>query len=274
MRSRAHALLSRDRRRAEAGEDEQPEEQGPLLTSPERGQRVRRRQCSARRPRDVLKGEVVAQERRDEYTGSYRRRRERGDQRVLGGAREAPATDVRRVRPRDERVRGQAECDEERGATQLRHGLASGRVAARLRRVLRRALRDQRARFGDERAALEPPLDHDVAADLEEVRNRARVPHGYRGGRFEPMSLSPKRRPPACASPRTGPTTTPASCTVPVRPASSLGANDGFPPPAIEVYSRKTASTAATESAMTRRAGLPPARWARARSVPRATGGV
>ena len=43
---------------------------------------------------------------------------------------------------------------------------------------------------------------------------------------------------------------------LPVRPASSLGASDGFPPPAIDVYSRNTASTAATDSAMTSRAGL------------------
>ena len=37
---------------------------------------------------------------------------------------------------------------------------------------------------------------------------------------------------------------------------SSLGAREGLPPPAIDVYSRNTASTAATESAMTSRAGL------------------
>ena len=42
----------------------------------------------------------------------------------------------------------------------------------------------------------------------------------------------------------------------PFGPASSLGASEGFPPPAIDVYSRNTASTAATESAMTSRAGL------------------
>jgi hypothetical protein len=35
-----------------------------------------------------------------------------------------------------------------------------------------------------------------------------------------------------------------------------LGRSDGVPPPAIDEYSRNTASTAATDRAITRRAGL------------------
>ena len=51
----------------------------------------------------------------------------------------------------------------------------------------------------------EPPVDDDVAADLEEIRNRARVDDRRRSSRLPPMSLSRKRRPPACASPRDRP---------------------------------------------------------------------
>ena len=57
-------------------------------------------------------------------------------------------------------------------------------------------------------------------------------------------------------SPLTGPTTLPARLTLPEWSASSLGRSEGVAPPAKLVYSRKTANTAATESAMTRRAGL------------------
>ena len=107
--------------------------------------------------------------------GSDRSRDERRDERVLRGTRQPASPEMRRVCARDERVDGQSECDEERGATQLRHGRVSGGVAALLRRVLRRALRDHRARLGDECAAFEPPVDDDVAPDLEEIRNRARI---------------------------------------------------------------------------------------------------
>jgi hypothetical protein len=47
------------------------------------------------------------------------------------------------------------------------------------------------------------------------------------------------------------------SDTLPVWPVSWLGRSAGVPPPAIDVYSKKTARTAATESATIRRAGLP-----------------
>src|SRR6516164_1244982 len=51
--------------------------------------------------------------------------------------------------------------------------LASG--AASLRRVLRGALRDHRARRGDECSVPKPPVDDDVSSHLEQVGNRARV---------------------------------------------------------------------------------------------------
>src|SRR4030095_33878 len=55
--------IQADRRRAEARQDQQPEQQRPFLTSPERRDRVRGRQRYARRPRDVREREVVAEKR-------------------------------------------------------------------------------------------------------------------------------------------------------------------------------------------------------------------
>ena len=51
-------------------------------------------------------------------------------------------------------------------------------------------------------------------------------------------------------------TTFPLSTTASVRPFSSEGSTAGVPPPANETYTRKTASTAATDSASTSRAGF------------------
>ena len=239
----------------EAGEDQQPEQERSLLAAPERGDRVRGRQRPARRPRDVLEREVVAQERRDEDDGGDGRRDERRHERVLRRAREPAATEVRSRRARDERVDGQAECDEERGATQLRHGRRSG-GAALLRRVLRRALRDHRAGLGDERALLELTVDDDVPTDLEEVGNGSRVENGDRCPAVAADVLEPEAKAAGVRVASHRPDDETGELNVPVRPASSLGASDGFPPPAIDVYRRKTASTAATDSAMTSRAGL------------------
>ena len=138
---------------AEPREDEQPEEERPRLTAPEGGDLVRRRKLSARRLRHVREREVVAEERGDEHDRRDERREERRHERVLRRARKAPAAEVRGGDSRDERVDDEAQRDDERGATQLGHGVPLGRAAARLRRVLRRALRDQRARHGDERPA-------------------------------------------------------------------------------------------------------------------------
>ena len=177
-----------DRDRAEAGQDEQPEKQRALLPAPERRDRVRRRQRPARRPRDVREREVVAQERREEHD---RRRRavvdERRDQRVLRRVREPAAPRRAAASARDERVQGQTERDDERGATELGHG--SRQAERLLRRVLRRALRDHRAGLGDERAVAELAVDDDVPADLEEVGDGARVPNG--DGRLVPCLRCP-----------------------------------------------------------------------------------
>ena len=177
MRSRAHARFRLDRCRTEAREDQQPEKQRALLASPERRDRVRRRQRLARRTCDVLEREVVSQERREQDAGGHGRRDERRHEGVLRGARQAASPEVGGIRACDERVQRQAESDEERGSTQLRHARASGRVAGALRRVLRRALRDHRARLGDERALVKPTVDHDVPADLEEIGHGARIPN-------------------------------------------------------------------------------------------------
>src|SRR5688500_5842292 len=63
----------------------------------------------------------------------------------------------------------------------------------------------------------------------------------------------------------TGPTTMPATPTSPDLPPSSLGWRDGVPPARL-VQMRKTARTAATESATTRRTGF--RRLATASSLP------
>src|SRR5256714_5891449 len=63
--------------------------------------------------------------------------------------------------------------------------------------------------------------------------------------------------PPACAWPATWPTTVPTSRTSsPACRPTVLGPISGVPAPAIDVYRMKIASTAATDSAITRRAGL------------------
>ena len=139
-----------------------------------------------------------------------------GDERVLRGAREAAAAEVRRVRrPRRARTtdrprvtRSAARPSSGMGARQAESPLCFG------------------AYFDGHFVIIEPgsatnvprselAVDHDVPPDLEEVGHGARVPDGdRRASPSPPMSLSLKRRPPACASPRTGPTTRPASCTV------------------------------------------------------------
>ena len=124
--------------RAEAGEHEQPEEQRALLPSPERGDRVRRRQRLARRPGDVREREVVPQERGEEDRGGDGGRRERRDERVLrgrasrrarGGLPCAPATSAYTDRPRVTR-----------SAARPSSGMRGSGGVALLRRVLRRAL--------------------------------------------------------------------------------------------------------------------------------------
>ena len=160
----------------------------------------------------------------------------------------------RRARPRRRRRgarRAQAESDEQRGAAELGHG--SARFGGR---VLRGALRDHRARRGrrSRRPPRSLPVDDDVATGAEEVGDRALVDDRH-GRLLSPwMSRSSKRSPPACASPLTCPRR--GRRPRPRRPpASSLGETDGVPPPAIDVYSRNTASTAAIESAITSLAG-------------------
>src|SRR6266516_6782489 len=71
-----------------------------------------------------------------------------------------------------------------------------------------------------------------------------------------PMSPIRKRNPLPYALPRTGPITLPARATRSWWPESWLGLSEAVRPPAIDVYRRKTARTAATDSAITSRTGL------------------
>ncbi len=64
----------------------------------------------------------MSQERCQEHAGGDQRREERGNERVLCGGSESPATEIRSSRTRHERVRDETECDEERGTTELSHG--------------------------------------------------------------------------------------------------------------------------------------------------------
>ena len=115
----------------------------------------------------------MAKKCRDEHEGRDESREERRDQSVLCRLGKPPAPEVRCCCAGDKGVDGQTEGDDEGGATQLRHGVPSGGVAALLGRVLRGALRDHRTRLRDERAIAELPVNHDVTPDLEEIRDGA-----------------------------------------------------------------------------------------------------
>ena len=100
------------------------------------------------------------------------RRGERGDERVLGGEREPAALAPRGVRAREERVRDEAEGEEERCAPERGHYVVGGGLR---RRVVIRALRDQRARGGGEFAVAKRSVDRDVLPRPEQVRHAAAV---------------------------------------------------------------------------------------------------
>src|SRR5262249_26289754 len=89
-------------------------------------------------------------------------------------------------------------------------------------------------------------------------RKRSGTEPVYRTGTAAVPFTSRRRkwRPAPWASPETGFSTFPESETLPVWPARELGRSEGVPPPATDEESRNTARTAATESAMTSRAGL------------------
>ena len=255
MRSRAHARFRLTAAAPKPVRTSSQRSSDPSWPPPERRDRVRRRQRLLV-VRATYSNEVVSQERREENAGGHGRRHERRHEGVLRGARQAASPEVSGIRACDERVQRQAESDEERGSTQLRHARASGRGAALLRRVLRRALRDHRARVGDERALVKPAVDHDVPADLEEIRHGARIPNGDDRRRAVADVLQPEAKAPSVrvAAHRSNHDTGELNLT---RSAGQLaGCERGIPPPAIDVYSRNTASTAATDSAMTSRAGL------------------
>ena len=110
-----------DGERRVRGEDEQPEEQRPLLPTPEGRELVLERQVAARVPRDVREREVVADEpappARTDATSV-----EKNDARARY-ARSARAGACRARRPPagDERVDGEPEGDEECRAAEVGH---------------------------------------------------------------------------------------------------------------------------------------------------------
>src|SRR5262249_42706999 len=107
-------------------EDQEPQEQRSLLSAPERGERVQRRQPARRVLGDVREAEVVAGEGGEEDRRRDRRRPERGDE---GGARrepEPPSSPERGVPSRGGRVQRQPEADDESGPAELGHGYFLG----------------------------------------------------------------------------------------------------------------------------------------------------
>ena len=64
----------------------------------------------------------MAKECREQDERGHQGRQEGGDQRVLRGVRQPPTAEVSCGGARDEGVRGEAEGDDERSATQLGHG--------------------------------------------------------------------------------------------------------------------------------------------------------
>ena len=128
--------------------------------------------CARRRRRTRSRGGGA---RRARTSGRDRGRREGADERVPGGDGEAAPARPRRERARDERVEGEAERDDERGAAEL------GPVSrALLGRVLRRALRHERVRASRRRRRSGAALDGDLAARPERSGTDARVEDRHR----------------------------------------------------------------------------------------------
>src|SRR5436305_2099057 len=117
----ACAPVEPDGQRRVAGEDQQPEQKRSLLPTPERGERVADRQLAADVLRHVREREVATRERGPQHAGRDERRRERSEQRVLGGQREAALPRPRRVRAGNEGVRDEPEVEQERCAAELGH---------------------------------------------------------------------------------------------------------------------------------------------------------
>ena len=143
----ARAAVEPDREPGVAREHEQPEQERALLASPERGKRVAERQLVARVLPDVDEGHVAAAE-RDEQD-DRRRRASPGTPRAArsaptaraGGAASTRRTSRRRAR-RATRPKARRSAARPSGAIATSRGLR--------RRVLRRALRHERAVLRDE----------------------------------------------------------------------------------------------------------------------------
>ena len=95
----------------------------------------------------------------------------------------------------------------------------------------------------DEHAVAEPTVDHDMTPDLEQVGYRPRVPDCNRASSFASDVPEPEAKAPLVGISAH-------------RADNEPGELDGLPPPAMDVYRRNTARTAATKSATTSRAGL------------------
>ena len=115
----ARSAVEQDSSGSVTGEDQQPEEERPLLSAPESRDRVAGRQLAARVLRDVDEREVVTDERREEHHRGDSARDEGADQGIAGGNGKAATAFPGRDRPGDDRVEREPERGDERGAAQL-----------------------------------------------------------------------------------------------------------------------------------------------------------
>jgi hypothetical protein len=219
-----------DRGRAHSREDEQPEEKRALLTAPEGRERVAKGQLDARVVGDVGQREVVVGQGSQEDDGRDGHGPERGEEGVARRFEQAPSATHGSDGPRDGRIEQEPESDDERGAAELRHqeGL-SGPSGAYF---------DGHFVTSESRSATKTPFSRLPRTEMSRPGlKRSGTKPWYTTGTvaLPPMSRRWKRMPASCASPLTGPTTTPARLTVPEWSASWLGRIEGVPPPAMLV---------------------------------------
>ena len=169
--------VEQNRGGAVAGQDQQPEEQRSLLSTPEGRDRVAGRQLTACVLRDVDEREVVTDERDQQDDRRNGARDEGADECVARGESQAAPALPGRDRPGDDGVEREPERGDECGAAQLRHGAASGGLAL-LGGVLRRALRHEGVLPRNEDAVPELALDGDLAVSAELIRHGPFVEHG------------------------------------------------------------------------------------------------
>src|SRR5262249_37821159 len=197
------------------------------------GQRVTERQLVARVLPDVDEGHVPAAERGEQDDRRDERDGGGGGKRVLRRQREAPPPLPRGVRTGGQRVRDEAEGQEERRAPEQGHQV--------LELLFAGAYFDGHFVTSEPGFATKVPLRSvPSTTTCRPVLNRSgTLPWYTTGSRVAvalPMSLSVKRRPPRSYElPRVAPTTAPTSVTSPVWPATELGVSCATPFPASAV---------------------------------------